>query len=330
MFRRRILACAVVGCAMLATALAAHADTVILRNGDRLSGKLLHKSGDVLTLKTDYAGTVGIRWSAIAAISTDAPVTLMLEGGDEITRAMISSDGAGPPLERIVYINPRPEESGRGVSYKGRVSLAATATRGNSSTQRLYGEAAFKARAKAYRYAMTGKIENASDSGDSTASNWRLTGNYDHFIDGDQFAYGRVSLEHDRFKDIELRSTVGGGYGVQFIDTDSTQLSLRGGLELVSLDRSAGSDERYPALGWGLQFSHWLWDHTMEAFHDQDGYLDLEHTGQVSLRTKTGLRIPLSSGMTANVQANVDWESDPAPGRKATDSTWLLGLGYEW
>jgi hypothetical protein len=34
--------------------------------------------------------------------------------------------------------------------------------------------------------------------------------------------------------------------------------------------------------------------------------------------------------LNASLQLNVDWEHDPEPGRDATDSTLLLGLGYAW
>jgi hypothetical protein len=34
--------------------------------------------------------------------------------------------------------------------------------------------------------------------------------------------------------------------------------------------------------------------------------------------------------LSATAQVNVDWESHPAPGRKSTDSTLLVGLSYAW
>ena len=35
-------------------------------------------------------------------------------------------------------------------------------------------------------------------------------------------------------------------------------------------------------------------------------------------------------GLNASAQVNLDWDRDPAPGRKALDTTLLLGLGYTW
>lgn len=50
----------------------------------------------------------------------------------------------------------------------------------------------------------------------------------------------------------------------------------------------------------------------------------------MTLRSRTGVRVPIASGINASVQVNLDWEREPAPGRKSTDTTLLIGLGYEW
>ena len=49
----------------LATASAARADTVVLKNGDHLTGAVEVSDGKDVTLKTDFAGEIKIQWSAI-------------------------------------------------------------------------------------------------------------------------------------------------------------------------------------------------------------------------------------------------------------------------
>ena len=43
-----------------------------------------------------------------------------------------------------------------------------------------------------------------------------------------------------------------------------------------------------------------------------------------------GMRVPVAERLTASAQLNLDWEREPAPGLKAVDTTWLLGLNYHW
>jgi hypothetical protein len=52
--------------------------------------------------------------------------------------------------------------------------------------------------------------------------------------------------------------------------------------------------------------------------------------GAITLRSKTGLRMPLILKVNGVAQLNVDWESRPAPGRAPVDTTLLLGVDYAW
>jgi putative salt-induced outer membrane protein YdiY len=337
----RSLACAIGALAASLLSPIASADEVTLRNGDRLTGRVLAKSLDELSLETTYAGLVKIRWSEVASLHTDGPVQVLLVGKSDTVRGALASEengririgtqpGAVLPRE-IAYINPKPEESGIGRSYTGHINASAAYAHGNSPMNRSYGDAEFVARAKRDRYTLSGRINKASEAGLQTASAWLGSGSYDRFIgDERRFLYLRGSLEHDRFKDLDLRRTVGAGYGWELFETARTTISLRTGLDHVSVDRLVAADENYPALGWGVKVLHKVSDGGAELFHDQEGFWNLSDTEQVTVRSRTGLRVPLMDRISGSLQLNVDWERDPAEGRKPTDSTLLMGLTYAW
>lgn len=326
-----------------------HADIVITKSGDRLGGRILHKSGDILTLQTDYAGEIKVQWSKVAALVSDKPLTLQLDGDTpplsakvqpaeaeqqiQLAPADASPQQAVPqtvPLARVVYINPLPEETSNGVNYRGRANMSFSRSQGNTRTEALYGEVDFAARARQYRYELNAKANRSKDAGTLTNSNWLTGGNYDRFLDPRHFIYGRASVEHDEFKGISQRDVVGGGYGWQLIDNPQTQFSVRGGLDYVSVRHTHTGDENYPSLGWGLKFSHKLESYRAELFHEEDGFINTKDVTQITLRTRSGLRVPLLAGITATSQLNVDREGNPEPGRKAVDTLLLFGLGYEW
>jgi putative salt-induced outer membrane protein YdiY len=317
----------------------ADADEVVLRNGDRLTGRVISKSGDVLSLDTAYAGVVKINWSAIAALSTDTPVQILVVGERQILRGRLSAVENGLliegrpdalPLRDLAYINPRPDESGLGVSYTGHVNIASAHQQGNTQAQRTNTDAEFVGRAKQHRYSVGGRLNNVKEGGRETASNWLGNASFDRFLDGDRFGYVRGSLERDRFKDIDLRATAGGGYGWQLVETPSTNVSVRTGLDYVTVDRMAADDERYPAFGWGLKGLLKITDAGSELFHEHEGFWNLREADRVIIRSRTGLRMPLVRQVNASVQLNLDWEHAPPPGRHSTDSTILLGLTYKW
>lgn len=72
---------AVIALIPLLTNSSAFADEVLMKNGGRISGSIVNKSGEILKLKTDYAGELRIKWSEVNALRTDGPVDVMLTDG---------------------------------------------------------------------------------------------------------------------------------------------------------------------------------------------------------------------------------------------------------
>jgi putative salt-induced outer membrane protein YdiY len=311
---------------------AAYADQVTMKNGDRLSGTVLRKSGEVLVLNSPYGGELNLRWSEVAALETDAPVSLLLADGRLVERRLGPADPAkadtASALAQIAYINPTPEESGIGYSRFGHLNLALTQTRGNSRHDQFHGDGGIVWRASAYRVTLAGEANRGHDGDIASTSNWRANGRYDRFFKAKEFIYANVSLEEDRFKDIGLRSIVGAGYGYQIFESAMTRLSLRGGADYVTVDHDLGDDEEYAAFGWGVDFHHRLQLFPAELFHVHDGTRGFGAGRNTVVQSRTGLRLPLAERLNATAQVNLDWESRPSPGRNKTDSTLLLGLGY--
>lgn len=323
----------------------AQGDNVELANGDRLTGQIVSMTYNELVLRTDYAGELRIQRKMVRSLRSEDSVGVLRRDTGDLVQAVLepledgrlglqSEDGKELTeirLADVAYLNPTPDQSGRGVLYSGRALLSSTAARGNTNTDRLYSEGEFNARKKFSRYRLGGRLERRQEQGREVASSGLADANYDRFLDGQKyFRYVRGSVERDRFKDLHLRSTLGAGYGWQLAETEELSIALRLGPDYVVVDRIVGPDESYPALGWGVQYSQWLWTGRLQAFHDSIGLWNLKDLGAISLRSKSGLRIPIASRLTASAQLNFDWEREPTGGRKPTDLTWLLGLGYEW
>lgn len=129
------------------------------------------------------------------------------------------------------------------------------------------------------------------------------------------------SLEHDRPKDLDLRRTLGAGYGMQVFESHSVSLSVRGGL-----------DERYPAFGWGIKASFSPRSSELEFFHEQEGFWNLADTEVVVLRSRSGIRVPVIGRLKARAELKLDWERRPSPGHRSTDSgsTMISSAAAAW
>jgi putative salt-induced outer membrane protein YdiY len=289
------------------------ADEVRLKNGDRITGRIQEVQGDHLVLRSDYAGALSINLDQVSSVSiTDAQGNVHEIGTLDL-----------PSLNVKVY------RDGSGVDYSGHVFGSGTDERGNTTSERLFLRGDLMARARKYRYELSGRVERRAEPPAETDTAWLADGNYDRFLDERHFLYARGSLEHDLPKDLELRRTFGAGYGWQVLELRTASLSVRGGLDHVSEDRRAGEDRRYPALGWGIK-ARYAPRPQLELFHEQEGFWNLDDAQDIVLRTQSGLRVPVAERLKASVQLKLDWERRPSPGRHATDRTLLLGLDYDF
>jgi hypothetical protein len=69
------------------------ADQIVLENGDRLTGTISKSDDKSLTLETEFAGEVTVRWAAISAISSTHPLHLGLKDGRIIAGPVKTLDG---------------------------------------------------------------------------------------------------------------------------------------------------------------------------------------------------------------------------------------------
>jgi len=319
---------------------AVHADEVVLLNGDRVTGEIVHLKGGKLLVKTAYAAEVRIDWSQVATLSTDEPVYVSLDETNRVQAFLGQSDAGnatlsggawletGPlPLGRITSITRKPEPP---VRVSGRINVGASSTSGNTETEKVHADTEVVARSIKNRFTIGGAMNRTEDAGVETESNWIAYLKYDHFITKKWYAYSNADMESDEFKDIGLRTTLGVGTGYQFLETPATNLSLEGGVNYVNTDFEVGTDDSYPAGRWALRFDHFLFGSKTQFFHRDEGFFALDDSDNLFVRTQTGLRWPIIERLSAAVQYNFDWDDNPAPGRSSTDRAVLLTLGYTW
>ncbi len=333
-------------------ALPARGDVVLMKNGDRLTGKAVHKTGDELVFDTNYAGTLKLKWSDIASLVTDKPVSLMISeeqilggklgsgsapGHAEFTPTTpahaTGGEGLAPrdiALANVRFLNPTLEESGAGILWSGHVAVGGASTSGNSVNSTSHVSVDTSGRARHYRILGGAEYNHATDHDNETVDNWRAHGEYDRFYANKMFSYTRATGEHDPFKALELRSTLGGGLGYQFFESPALNLSLQGGVDYVDVNNINVPDDRYAAGAWVLRYDQKPWGWNVQFFHQEDGTVSVNSAGTVVLHTQTGVRAPLGLGINATMQYNYDWTNQPAPGRVSADRTLLFTLGYGW
>jgi len=317
------------------------ADEVWLINGDHISGKVVTLENNLLIFHTGFAGDISIKREEIANLKTDETVTVAV-GGDTLIQGVIhpgdggtitveSADIDAPvpvELSRLTAINPKPPEPSLKTSV--RANFGASFTSGNTETESIYGDGEMVARTENNRYTL-GAIYKRSES-DNVATADSVIGymKYDHFLTEKWFFYANATGEKDEFKDLDLRTTFGIGSGYQFLETESTNLSLEAGLSYVNDDYIVAKDTAYTAGRWGLRFEHFFFQKSLQLFLYHTGLQSLEDSDDLVIYTQTGFRVPLFKNLNAAVQLNYDYDKSPSPGKKNEDTAVIITLGYQW
>lgn len=271
---RRELICLAV---MVMGASLAHADQVTLRNGDRLTGKIVTGDGKTLLLKTEFTGDVTIQWDAITSMESSEDVYLTLKDGTKLAGKITTQDGkfvvASPAAAAAAASNVAPASKDTVVAVRddaeqkaydlaaermahpkftyfwgGLLDTGLALTRGNSSTT------TFTLASKAVRETPRDKLTlygNYIYGKDSSTPPERTTANaLNAGIRGDLnltpkvFVFAFADYQTNTLQHLDLRQVYGGGLGYHVIKTERTIFDVFGGL---SYERDAFGE--YVLLG---------------------------------------------------------------------------------
>ena len=230
------------------------ADQITLKNGDRLTGKIVKSDGSKLVLTTELVGDVSIDLSAIVNITTDQPIYVALADGRTVSgllnlsgdRAELQVTNSGPisversaihgmrsQAEQLAY--ERSQNPGWLENWSGGADIGLAITSGNSDTTNLavgLGMTRETFRDKTTVYAASVYSRDRTNGISRTVANTVRGGvRYDRDINRKWFAYGFTDLEHNGLQDLTLRLVLGGGLGYHVIRSERTKFDLLGGLD---------------------------------------------------------------------------------------------------
>jgi hypothetical protein len=216
---RKVLCASGVLCFAALSAAVAHADEIVLENGDVITGKVTKLEKGVVTVTTAYSEPVSINASKISKITTDEAVEVHLIGG-EVIRGALSSSGPGRVVvaptgtregvviswDKVESVNPPPPV----VKWTGNISIGATSQSGNTERTSV---------------SVGGDPEKRIDR-----ATFRLLYNYRRRTLTARNVYGSlntifslksstvisVEMSSDKFKNIRFRNIVGPGVGTRY------------------------------------------------------------------------------------------------------------------
>ena len=328
-------------CVILNTFYPAMADELYLLNGDVITGQIIKMEENKLFFKTSYAGEIQVNWSEVRNLISDDSIKVILndetvlEGfarKTSMNMMRLETEELQAPsdfkLSAVTAINPGKKPV---VKITARTNVGLTQERGNTDTDSLRLDGEFVARTQKSRYTFRAELDNEKSEGDTTVESWLAYGNYSYFVSQKWFLYAQTLLEHDKFVDLDLRTTLGTGVGYQFFESEALNLAAAVGPAWVNEDFKKAEDDDYAAGQWLIGYDQYFFNNFVQLFHRQTGWIKASDTQKWVLKTRQGLRFPIYKGFTTTLQYNYDYDNDPSSDAdEKWDSKLMYLLGWQF
>ena len=233
----------------------ARADHVALSNGDRLTGTVISVSPTAVTMDTQLAGRVTMKWSTLADVTASVPVRATLPSGEVVEGPFSVANGrlsvqrtsggrvpVDPGSAKALEIVNRSADA---PNWQGTMNAGLDVSRGNSETSTLSTNGTATRLGSHDRLGLFGTyLFSAVGGGTDAVTTARATRGgvrYDHDLVGPTFGFGFGDAENDPLQLLDLRTVVGGGAGAHLLKTNATQLNLFGGVSYAKDAYAAGT-----------------------------------------------------------------------------------------
>ncbi|MCK9799727.1 peptide chain release factor RF-3 [Pseudomonas chlororaphis] len=315
------------------------ADTVWLKNGDRLSGKIRVFDGGKLLIQTDYGGSISIDWKQVKTLESDQELLVKQDAysGEKAKSLKASDDGKvvlanGEPktvelasIQQIMKPKPVVED----LVWKGNVDVAMDYQRAEKDTDDYDVNFKTTARHGRWRHTAEGEYNREFQDDVVTTDNWGAEYALDRFLTEKWFWQGRLSYKRDKVEDLAQQRVVGTGPGYQFWDDELGAFSLGSLLNRTDYEYADGGKDNFYSLAMKWNYNRYLIGKRVEFFTNGEVGRPLSNVADYALDAEMGLRYKVTDWASLNLKA----EKDVISGTQDSDlskTRYTAGFGVTW
>lgn len=317
-----------VSCFTLATSIAL-ADTLVLPNGERISGTVIKEEGGVVEFKTTYLGTVKAKTAEVEVIRDIAPVVgdipMPISAPAETKDKKETTDSQTvdeEPKEVPIWKRWKKPENWSG---KATVGIAEKRGEKNTSDINLAGELEIKEKktnkkwAAFYNYGEQDGSKNTDDYGASFRYRYDLTER--------SFIQAMTTYSHDGIKEIRHKATQSIGYGYALIKNETMVLNVVPGVAAQYLDEE-GDDTGVTFMFNPYQDFTWFISERFKLTESLDPFIGVSDTNNYNFVFKTSLITVIEEPYILELSYIITYDNKVGPGIKKGESKFIAALGY--
>jgi putative salt-induced outer membrane protein len=231
------------------------------------------------------------------------------------------ADETGPSAETATL-----KETTRKSQWNGAAELGFLMTRGNTQTESLNLAARLENTRLKWHHKVEFKALQASEQSATTAESYEATGRTEYLLDDNDYLFGSLRYQDDRFSGYDRRTTEVLGYGHQYLKRPDMKLKGEFGVGARQTDNTDNTRSDEGILRVGLNYS---WEITKTSSFKEDIFV--EH-GEENTATEsvTELTVKINSKLAMKLGVTVKDNSNPPVGIKNTDTKTAVTLVYDF
>ena len=309
------------------------ADVVFLENGDRISGTIKEIWGDILIIEPEYSDPIELDRDIVVGIESDRELAIELDGSKETPYLMSRSlkegrvvlDAEDTKFDVALDSIKRAEEI-KDFDWDIKFDLGSTFSRGNTESQTTNLQWDGNLIIKDHRIKSDLFISREEVAGEKTKAKDRVNLGYNYFFIDQWFLAVNLAAERDPIALLNSRYSLSPAIGYDFLDDPNRFLHVQLGAGYSS-ERSNNLTSTSTTIDWKLNFYWELLNGDLQFFHDQNLLKNLEGRKNLVFYSQTGFRYEINEDIYLNLQANYDYDSQPAGDAKEEDLTFIIGAG---
>ena len=317
-------------------------DVVIFANGDRLTGEVKSLERGKLRFDSAATGTIPVEWDEVVQLTSSQNVQVETESGERylgsLTAAtrkryiVVSGETGSVELEaaRIVVMNPI--EESRVERVDGNVKAGFNFAKASEVSQIQLG---FEIEARAEKRVLGLDLASVTTDSEDNESSQRhsLDLSYLRLRPERWFTGAVVRLDRNDELGLDLRTSVGAGGGRYIRKTNTSIVSLVGGLQLSRENLNSGIEDGDTVEGFVTLAWDWFRYDTPELdFSTQLQVIpNLTDMGRVRAELDVSLKWELIEDLFWEMEFYNSFDSDPVvPGAEKNDYGVITSLGWEF
>ena len=321
-------------------------DVLVMTNGDRLTCEVKGLDAGVLYVSFDYIdGTASVNWSKVARLESNQLFVVKTEGGAVYTGSLRTSDTDADRPMKIEVLSPEQTgviESSHIVQmiatsdrfwqrFNGEVSFGVIYSKGNQSTQYTLGSQTAYVRERWNALAdFNSNLSSSSGANTSTRNLLNLGGR--HLLPWNHWFYAGIgTFLQSSEQGIALQSTLGGGIGRYFKNTNRMSISLVVGPAWQKTDyKQSNATLNSESIGAAILYGNaQLFKFSKTNLNVTAALLPaLSEPGRVRFNTDASYYIKIFSNLRWNLSFYGNWDNRPPPGFSGSDYGTSSGLSW--